>query len=307
MRIQTLIKLVAAIVVFTVLACTLIILNKHLKGTTPDRSDTVSEIEGLVPRVNNDDDRDEIEQIMKRLKQTNPPEIVLGLPAFDKARRMLEAENFDEARKFLEEIVVRYEGTPSELEAYRVLGEMNIDDLFELRPDDGKVEYTVKRGDSYFAIASRFKTNFDLIKMLNGLSRSDQLRPGDKLILMPLNLSLRIYPLKNQLFLMSGEGDAKKVIKLYEPIYEMTLSKKGKSEMTAIERIVARKKGRNVSSLGDDYREAAKSIKVQNPNFEIRGEFTDLPRGFRGVVLSQPDIEELALILRSGNDVELIY
>ncbi len=307
MRIQTLIKLVAAIIVFTVLACTLIILNKHLNGTGTDSSETVSEIEKLVPQVENSDEGDDLAQIMKRLKQTNPPEIVLGLPAFDKARRMLEAENFEEARKFLEEIVVKYQGTPSELEAYRVLGEMNMDDLFGVRPNDGKVEYTVKRGDSYLAIASKFKTNFDLIKQLNGLTRSDQLRPGDKLIIMPLNYSLRIHPLKNQLFLMSGGSDNSKVIKLYEPIYEMTLSKKGKSVKTSIERIVAYHEGRRVNSTRGNYREAEKSIKIQNPNFDIRGDSEDIARGFRGIVLSQADIEELSLILRSGNNVELVY
>ncbi len=307
MRIQIFIKLVVVIIVFTVLACTLIILNKHLKGVGSDSSEIVREIESLVPQVENVDEEEELAQIMKRLKQSNSPEIVLGLPAFDKARRMLEAENFQEARKFLEEIVVNYEGTPSEIEAYRVLGEMNMDDLFEVKPGDGKIEYKVKRGDSYLAITSTFKTNLDLIKQLNGVTRIDQLRPGNKLIIMPLNYSLRIYPFKNQMFLMSGSGEGTKVIKLYEPIFEMTLSKKGKTTETSIERVIAYYKGKRVNSTHDNYRESDKTIKMQNPNFEIRAESDDIPRGFCGIILSRADIEELALILRSSNNVEVIY
>ncbi len=310
MRLQTLIRLVAAIIVLTVVVITLFVISKYF-GLTDDSlpNNLVGSdgINNLVSRKSTEDDLVVIDSVRRKLSSKNTPEIVLGNPAFEKARSMLKQGEYDDARFKLEEIVVKYPGTPAEREAYRVLGEMRLDDLFEHRPDDSKFIYTVKRNDSYLKIVREFDTNLDILMYLNGLTRIDRLRPKDKLVIMPLKLSLKIIPRLNQLFLLDENGD---VIKYYEPVVDMTLPKKRVESdklITSVENIRAYKGKTRVNITREDYREASKKIKILNPNIEIISEDIDVDVSFRGIILTKADIEELALLLRRSNVVEIHY
>jgi hypothetical protein len=310
MRLQTLIRFVAAIIVLTIVVLTLFVISKYF-GFTDDSIPTnivgSDGINKLVSKRSSEDDLVVIDSVRRKLKSKSTPEIVLGNPAFEKARSMLQMGEYDDARFKLEEIVVKYPGTPAEREAYRVLGEMRLDDLFEHRPDDGKFIYTVKRNDSYLRIVRDFDTNLDILMYLNGLTRIDRLRPEDQLIIMPLELSLKIIPRLNQLFLLDENGD---VIKFYEPVVDMTMPKKrGESDKvtTSVENIRAYKGKTRVNINRGDYREASKKIKILNPNIEIISEDIEVDKSFRGIILSKPDIEELALLLRRSNVVEIHY
>jgi hypothetical protein len=310
MRLQTLIRLVAAIIVLTVVAITLFVISKHF-GLTDDSIPSnfagSDQINKLVSKNSSEDDLVVIDSVRRKLRSKNTPEIVLGNPAFEKARSMLEQGAYDDARLKLEEIVVKYPGTPSEREAYRVLGEMRMDDLLEHRPDDGKFIYTVKRGDSFLKIVGDFDTNLDILMYLNGLTRIDRLRPNDKLVIMPLELSLKIIPRLNQLFLLDKKGD---VIKYYEPVVDMTMPKKrseSDTAITSIEEIRAYDGKTRVNITRDDYREASKKIKIVDPNIEIISEDIEVDESFRGIILTKPEMEELALLLRRSNTVEIHY
>lgn len=310
MRLQTLIRFVAAIIVLTVVVITLFVIFKYF-GITNDSIPTnivgSDEINKLVSKKTSEDDLVVIDSVRRKLSSRNTPEIVLGNPAFEKARSMLKQGEYDDARLKLEEIVVRYPGTPSEREAYRVLGEMRMDDLLEHRPDDGKFIYTVKRNDSYLKIVGEFDTNLDILMYLNGLTRIDRLRPRDKLVIMPLELSLKIIPHLNQLFLLDENGD---VIKYYEPVVDMTMPKKrGESDKltTSVENVRAYKGRSRVNITRGDYREASKKIKILDPNIEIISEDIEVDESFRGIILTKADMEELALLLRKSNTVEIRY
>ncbi len=310
MRLQTLIRLVAAIIVLTIVVITLFVISKYFgisDGTTPDDVVGSDKINKLIPNKPATDDLVVIDSVRRKLSNKNTPKIVLGNPAFEKARSMLQAGEYDNARLKLEEIVVRYPGTPAEREAYRVLGEMRMDDLLEHRPNDGKLIYTVKHNDSYLKIVGQHDTNLDILMYLNGLTRIDRLQPKDKLVIMPLNLSLRIIPRLNQLFLIDESGE---VVKYYEPVVDMTMPKKrGDSDLvrTTIENIRAYKGKSRVNVTRGDYREASKRIKILNPNIEIISEDIKVDESFRGIILSTADMEELALLLRRSNVVEIRY
>ncbi len=310
MRLQTLIRFVAAIIVLTVVVITLFVIFKYF-GITNDSIPAnlvgSDEINKLVSKKTTEDDLVVIDSVRRKLSRKNTPEIVLGNPAFEKARSMLKKGEYDDARLKLEEIIVRYPGTPAEREAYRVLGEMRMDDLLEHRPDDGKFIYTVKRNDSYLKIVGEFDTNLDILMYLNGLTRIDRLRPKDKLVIMPLELSLKIIPHLNQLFLLDENGD---VIKYYEPVVDMTMPKKrGESDKvtTSVENVRAYKGRSRVNITRGDYRESTKKIKILNPDIEIISEDIEVDESFRGIILTKADMEELALLLRSSNVVEIRY
>jgi len=202
---------------------------------------------------------------------------------------------------------VKYEDAPAALEAYRILGEMNLDELFEIREDDDRfIRYTVKRGDTYLGIVHDHHTNFDLTMLINDMTSKNTsgLQPKQELLLMPLNFSLRIIPHKNQLFLIDSKGD---VVKMYEPIIDMTIPKKDGKFETIVSGTAAYYNGSRVNATRGNYRESDKLIKIQNPQIEIMGETSSIPNSFKGIVLSKPDMEEIVLLLRSGNKVEILY
>jgi len=283
MRFQTLIRFLAALIVLTIVAVTLFVMAQFfgiIDSNAPSEILGSDKISRLISKKDEDSDLVSIDEVRRKLRSRNQPRIVLGNPAFEKARRMLARGEFEDARSGLEEIVTKYPGTPAEREAYRVLGEIRLDEVMEHRPEDGKYVYKVKSGDSFLQIVSRHKTNLDMLKYMNNLTRIDRLRPNDELLIMPLNFSLRIVPRLNQLFLIDSSGE---------------VNIRGYSE------------GKRVNVTHDNYRGAAKRIRITNPLINIVGEDTQVDDNFRGIVLSRPDIEELALLLRSSNTVEIRY
>ncbi len=310
MRLQTLIRLVAAIIVLTVVVITLFVISQYL-GLTDDPAPSVvvgsDKINKLVPVKTPKEDLVVIDAVRRKLSSKKTPEIVLGNPAFEKARLMLNEGEYDNARLKLKEIIVKYPGTPAEREAYRVLGEMRLDDLLEQRPNDGKFIYTVKPNDSYLRIVEQHDTGLDILMYLNGLTRIDRLQPKDKLVIMPLNLSLKIIPRLNQLFLIDANDE---VVKYFEPVVDMTMPKRrGVSEIvtSTIESVRAYKGKSRVNITRGDYREATKRIKILNPNIEIISEDLKVDDSFRGIILTKADMEELALLLKRSNVVEIHY
>jgi len=310
MRFQTLIRFLAALIVLTIVAVTLFVMAQFfgiIDSNAPSEILGSDKINRLISKKDEDSDLVSIDEVRRKLRSRNQPRIVLGNPAFEKARRMLARGEFEDARSGLEDIVTKYPGTPAEREAYRVLGEIRLDEVMEHRPEDGKYVYKVKSGDSFLQIVSRHKTNLDMLKYMNNLTRIDRLRPNDELLIMPLNFSLRIVPRLNQLFLIDSSGE---VIKYYEPVVDMAVSKnvgKSKRIKAIIENIRGYSEGKRVNVTHDNYRGAAKRIRITNPLINIVGEDTQVDDNFRGIVLSRPDIEELALLLRSSNTVEIRY
>jgi len=310
MRLHTLIRFIAAILVLTVVVMTLFAVSKHFNLISGDSSDELAgkeRIDNLLAQNSEEDELVIIDKVRRKLNSKTNPEIILGNPAFERARSLLQAGDFENARLKLEEIVARYPGTPAEREAYRVLGEMRLDDLLEHRPDDGKFIYKVVPNDSYLKIVKKHDTKLDMLLYLNGLTRLDRLRPEDELVIMPLNLSLRIIPRLNQLFLIDEQGN---IIKSYEPTIDMSIPKKsggGSKVETTIENVFAYRGRTKISVTRDDYRSASKKISILDPKLEIISNENKVEKSFRGIVLKKLDIEELALLLRRGNNVEIHY
>ena len=298
---STLVKLVAAIIAFTIAVMTaMIVMRHHGKGADKEPS---NEIEVHTPVKTPQEEMVKIKSLHEKFQSKNYPEIIHGNKAFEKARQLLRENKWEEAETKLNDIINRYENTPSALAAYKVLGEMKLDEVFSVLPNDGKINYKVKSGDSYFKIASDHKTNLDLLMLLNGLTRLDKLRPKDELILMPLDFKLRIVPAENQLFLMKGE----EIIQYYKPVKPMVIPKRDGIIIAHVKNVDARNNGIRVNPTRGGYRESEKRILVDNPQIEIRVDDGSVPEDFRGILLTEKDIEELSLLLRRSNVVEIRY
>lgn len=248
---------------------------------------------GTVLRVEREED------FAKVLDSAEMPDFEPGDRAFQKAHELIAVGKIAEGREKLMAIVNVFPSSPSAPTARRIVGEMNLDEILSSTFIQGKSNYEVKRGDSYFAIANRNNTSLDMLMHLNGMMGLKNLQPGDDLQILPLNFRLLIEPQRKAVSLWDGA----KFICEY-PILRMggTVPKSGK---TVIDSRRSSIDGRVVQSTAKDYRATSKSLHLKNPPLQILpyAETEESPPP--GIFINEADIEELFLLTRSGNEVEI--
>ena len=206
----------------------------------------------------------------------------------------------EEGREKLLYVVNFYPGSPAAPECKRILGEMNLDDLLSPEQMEGKSVYKVRRGDSFLGIVAKNDTTLDCLMHLNGLMGIDRLHPGDELIVMPLNLRVIIDPVDSALSLW----DEGRFLKEYQLAHCDTGTVKAGAR-TRIEGKTGVLDGARVGPAMDGYRGADKVITLAVGGLSIRPMPADGGEAGKGIYLSAPEVEELALVLRVGNEVEI--
>lgn len=293
MRIWLIIKIIAGAAVAGVVAFTAM-LTYHI---------TVQPLEGiferLLPRAGSILKVTKEEDFAKALEAAEMPDFEPGDRAFQKAHELIALGKIVEGREKLTAIVNVFPSSPTAPTARRIVGMMNLDEVLSGEFKDGKSTYEVKRGDSYFAIASRNSTSLDMLMHLNGMMELKNLQPGDELTVMPLKYRMLIEPYHKSVSLWDGP----KFICEY-PILAMdgVDLKPGK---TVIESRKATLDGRSVLPTAANYRSTSKSIQLKNPPVQIfpYDESDEDPP--RGIFLRDADVEELFLLTLTGNEVEI--
>jgi len=275
------IKVIAAAIVLAVLAATFFLVERL-------REESASPQLGVVP------------EIPSGVTLVKPGEI-----AFDRARELLATGQFKEAREKLEFLVGVYPSSLRASEARRILGELNLDDLLSTEVMEGKVMYKVKSGDNFTRIAQSHDTTLDCIMHMNGLQRMDKLFPGDELVLLPLNFNIKI-DVPRKLLSLYREG---RLLKSYELLHAKAREGGGELRSKIGQKIGLLASGGSVSPVKfESYRNARKVLILDHRGLQLR-EVTDSDQEevSRGFFLSGADIEELALLLRVGNEVEVRF
>lgn len=238
--------------------------------------------------------------LAKMLDSKDLPDIEPGEKAFQKAHELIALGQLPEAREKLLSIINVFPTSSSAPMARRIVGEMNLDEVLSTAHMEGKQIYQVKRGDSFLAIAGRFETTLDCLMHLNGMTEFSGLQPGNELVVMPLNFRLLIEPQRETLSLWDGG----RFLKEY-PIAHMGIAGALPSQKTTIASKSAVIDGRRIQPQSKDYRAADKTIHLGKPPIQILpydAKDDDRPRG---IFLSVPDMEELSLLTRAGNEVEI--
>ena len=292
MKFSTIIKLLAAVVVMAIIGFTSM-LAWHV--AVEPKSGI---FEQIVPNPRPILAAERDEDLMAQLTSAEAPVFDPGERAFQQAHEMIVLGRLDAAREKLGTVIHIYPTSTSAPMARRILGEMNVDELLTTASMDGKIDYTVVRGDALLSIVSRHQTTLENLKHINGLNRFGTLRPGDRFILMPLNFRIIITPSRQSVALWR-EGE---FIREY-PIMEFNHTGAPAQGTTKIESKSATIGGRRVQALSDEYTAAEKTIQLAN-GITIRGFDEDDEERPRGIHLRRIDIEELNLLVRSGNDVE---
>ena len=226
-----------------------------------------------------------------------------GEKAFQRAKELLAMESMHEAEDKLKYIVSYYPAAESASEARRILGEMNVDRLLDPDWREGKKEITVKRGDTFTRIIRQNKTTMDSLIHLSKLMRADHrsLHPGDKLTVMPLDMRL-VINIRRKTLTVWREGE---FIKEY-PLQKIAYKGKATSRHLKVGSILGEVDGKMYPSHMEPYRNAQKVIFLSDKSLAIRTFSADNADDMHlGFFLSEADMEEIPLLLRSGNDVEI--
>lgn len=229
------------------------------------------------------------------------PAIDPGAKSFETARQQIAVGDLAAARNRLRTIVSIYPQSARAPEAKRIVGEMNFDDLLSPARMENKSVYRVQPGDSYLGIAAKQGTNLDMIRYLNGLMDLKSLQPGNELIIMPLNFRLEINPKNRTLTLWDDQRFVREF-----PL-KAVVQPPGGDQKTKIKSKRAFHNGSSYPPASQGYRGADKTITVERMPLVIASLPEDtkpenLPRGF---FLTPADMEDLALVTRVGNEVEI--
>ena len=248
---------------------------------------------GSVIRVQQEED------FAKLLDAAEMPDFEPSDRAFSKAHELIALGKIPEGREKLMAIVNVFPNSTAAPKARRIVGEMNLDEILSSDFSEGKTNYEVKRGDSYFAIAGRTDTSLDILMHLNGMMELKDLQPGDELQLLPLNYRIVIEPQRKSVTLWDGARFVCEYI-----IVQMdgvTLN----SGKTVISSRRATIDGANISPTAKNYRATSKSIAIKSPPVQLLPYDADDEAPPIGIFLRAPDIEELFLLTRTGNEVEI--
>lgn len=128
---------------------------------------------------------------VKKIMDTKGPKIDPGKKVHEQAMDLIRRRELDAARARLTEILDVYRDSERYAPARAVLGEMNLDRLFDRKPMPGKLEYTVVARDSLNAIAGKFRTTISYIKRVNNLL-GPVIHPGDRLVIYPLEFAVEV-------------------------------------------------------------------------------------------------------------------
>ena len=203
----------------------------------------------------------------------------------------------------LHELIKYYPESKYFDESNRIIGEVNSDHLLSRDRGEGKKEYTVKRGDALRLIAQKHETTVGYILHVNGRMGS-KLQPGDQLIVCPLRFSILIN-LKAKTIVLRNSED--KLFKSYELVGSRLPKACPSSFDSLVKGLIVGDGTRFVEIGSTEYVNAAKEIRCERRGISMRSltGIEDKDKYATGFFVSHDDIEELALLVRSGSPIHV--
>gem|GEM_PF-4276738 len=282
MKIVYIIQAVCAVVIVTFLTIA-IIYAKKVKGIAAQQSGNNTE------------------EFYKSLEINRTRENLLANQMMSQAKELIEAGDYRMANDKLRFLINFYSSDKNAIEAYEILGAINLDQLFSPANPQYKTNYTIKRGDSLSRIAKQNESTIENIMELNGLLYNNRIHPGQKIVVMSLNFKTVINVEKKTLTLLDGET----FIKQY-PLLEVLYSSSSKKVDTEIGRTMAIDGEKLISRISSRYATNRKVNILKGSDIQIRPvKHPDEPDLGRGFFLSEADMEEYNLFVRAGSVVEI--
>lgn len=274
----------------------------------------------------------QVEQDIASMKAKDRPRIDPGIRRFEAAVELIHQGKIDEGRDALYKLRQQFPDSSTCGEAMRIIGEINMDQLYSANSTAGKKDYIVQPGNSLNSIATKFDTTVDSIIRSSGLM-SFNLHPGDHLTIIPMDFHLGVSVSKKQVMLLRKVGEKEYLFKVYNakdirltpgmrlPV-EMTIA--GKNAMYD---------GKPVLSTDPNYADAekwfagtksgvsirtppvARALPVEEPKIAAAKKSSPpaaMPApapaatAETGIFLAREDIEELFALVRRGSKLSLV-
>ena len=233
-----------------------------------------------------------------------------GQREFNRALELIALQKLDEAREKLLFIQNLYPDSSYGPEARRILGEINLDEILSVENMTNKKTHIVRPGEGYLRIATENETTLDSIMFLNGLLDLRALHTGDELIVMPLDFKLVIDLGHKRVELFHRDQEKKEHVFAKDyPIQRLDI---GRMPTRTLQSRISRKQGelngRAIQPTSPSYRHSIKILgfNAGNTFLQLRPipeEGSDEPG--RGIFLLPSDMEELTMLIRIGNEVEI--
>ncbi len=225
-----------------------------------------------------------------------PPPADPTVAIYEKIQTVAAGGNPEAARAELDAFLKTYPDSPKAAEARHQLGEINADQFFSPLSLDGKTEYTVVSGDSLVKIASKFKTNAELIYRVNNLDTIN-LKIGQRLVIPQPDMSIKVDQKAGTVTLLNRGA-------FFKEFPTRSIKIPARSGAAKVADKVALK-GSNRLAFGDkDYAATERWIMVAPGGIVIRG----APEGAEppgGVILDAPDIDEIFVLVSRGTPVTM--
>ena len=256
--------------------------------------------EKIIPKSSEESGSQPDADFAKMLDSAELPDIDPGERAFQKAHELLALGKTNEAREKLNNIISSYPTSSSTAVARRIVGEMNLDEILSSSHLQGKSTHIVKRGNSFLGIVGEHHTTLDCLMHLNSMMELKSIQPGDEFMVMPLDFDLIIDSQRKTVSVWEG---ARFIVEY--PVIHLGVTGKMTPGKTKIGAKLAELDGKQVAPQSKLYRAAEKVVQIAKPALQIRGGSETDEGPHRGIVLRPEDMEELSLLTRVGNDVEI--
>ncbi len=279
----------------------------------------------------------QVEHDIASMKAKDRPRIDPGVRRFEAAVELIHQGKIDEGRDALYKLRQQFPDSKTCPEAIRIIGEINMDQLYSANSTAGKKDYIVQPGDSLNLIANKQGTTVDSIIRSSGLM-SFNLQPGDHLTIIPMDFHLGVSIAKKQVMLFRKVGDKEYLFKAYDakdirlppgmrlPV-EMSLSGKnsifdGKPVLSTdpnyldAEKWFSGKKTGSTTTISIRTPPVARALPVEEPKAPASKKKSTTPDAMpapapaltaeTGIFLSREDLEELFALVRNGSKLSLV-
>ena len=268
-----------------------------------------------------------IQAEMAGMKKIDMPRFDPGSKRFEVAIAQIKENKIHEGRELLYKMLQQFPDSATCTEAKRIIGEINLDEIYSLKNKIGKRDYIVQPGDSLALIATRQATNMDMLVRLNGLM-GNTLQPGDHLTIQPLDFSVVVDISEKTVTLRRKAGEKEYFFKEYlaESIRlppgvkapaEMEIKGKsavaeGKSILSNDPRYINAEKWLPGSRAGVALRITPPAMAKAQPGTEppatppVADSLAEAATPESGIFLARADLEELFALVRNGSKLYIV-
>ena len=279
----------------------------------------------------------QVEHDIASMKAKDRPRVDPGIRRFEAAIELIHDGKIDEGRDALYKVCQQFPDSKTCPEAIRIIGEINMDQLYSANSTTGKKDYIVQTGNSLNSIATKHETTVDAIIRSSGLM-SFSLHPGDHLTIIPMDFHLGVNVAKKQVMLLRKVGDKEYLFKVYNakdirlppglrlPVEMTVVGKNSVFDSKPVlstdpnyvdaEKWFSGKKNGSTTTISIRTPPVAKALPVEEPKAASASKKSATPDAMpapvpaptaeTGIFLAREDIEELFALVRNGSKLRLV-